>query len=264
MAMLQPTPPAPDRVAQAPVAHAAEAETAPKAPAQALAAAAGPPIAPDPASPAPVPDKPAPVEFASRVAAPAEARTAAADAVPAPAGVAPAASSVPGPSLLTPAPQIAAAALPIPREAGTVAAEPGRIGREMGVIIARHAATGGGETITVRLDPKDMGRIDVTLSFDDDGRLRAVVAADNPAALDLLRRDSADLNRSLVDAGVRADQQSFRFDTRSGGGEQAASGQSGQRREQAGAGFIDADPTDPPDEPDHRPRATSGRIDMMA
>jgi hypothetical protein len=255
----QPAPLALEPVTQAP---AAEHHTAKKARAQALVAAAGPPLA---LAPAPVTDKPAPLEFATRVPAPAEPRNVAAEVVPAPAPGTPAAPPVPGPALLTPAPQITAAPpLPASREAGTVAAEPGRIGREMGVIIARHAATGGGETITVRLDPQDMGRIDVTLSFDDGGRLRAVVAADNPAALDLLRRDSADLNRALVDAGVRADQQSLRFDTRSGGGEQAASGQSGQRREQVRTSFTDAGPAELPDEPDHRPRAASGRIDMMA
>ncbi|WP_445193728.1 flagellar hook-length control protein FliK [Sphingomonas sp. Tas61C01] len=171
---------------------------------------------------------------------------------------------MPTQAALAPASPPATPTPPAPREAGTVAAQPGKIGHEMGVIIARHAATGGGETITVRLDPKDMGRIDVTLSFDDDGRLRAVVAADNPAALDLLRRDSADLNRALTDAGVRSDPQSLRFDTRSGGGEQASSGQSGQRRDPARVHFGDAGPTDTQDDPDHRPRAASGRIDMMA
>ncbi|WP_375421020.1 flagellar hook-length control protein FliK [uncultured Sphingomonas sp.] len=254
----QPTPLPLEPVTQSP---AAEHETAAKARAQAITAAAGPPLAPEPA---PVTDKSAPGEVATRLPATAEPRTAAAEVAPAPAPGVPAPPPVPGPALLTPAPQFAAAVAPAPREAGTVAAEPGRIGREMGVIIARHAATGGGETITVRLDPQDMGRIDVTLSFDDDGRLRAVVAADNPAALDLLRRDSADLNRALVDAGVRADPQSLRFDTRSGGDEQATSGQSGQRRGEARAGFPDASPADLPDEPDHRPRAASGRIDMMA
>lgn len=151
-----------------------------------------------------------------------------------------------------------------PVEAGAVAAQPGRIGHEMGVVIARHAAAGGGEAITVRLDPAEMGRVEVTLSFDDGGRLRAVVAADNPAALDLLRRDSADLNRALADAGVRHDQQSLRFDTRSSGGDQPG-GHAWQRRHDQHAPRGDpADATATPDTDPTRPRAIDGRIDMMA
>ncbi len=105
------------------------------------------------------------------------------------------------------------------REVATrVAAQPGRIGNEMGVAIARHAVAGQPETITVRLDPKDMGRIEVRLAFDDAGTLRAVVSADTSAALEMLRRDAGDLGRALADAGVRADGQSLRFDTRTSGG----------------------------------------------
>ena len=260
VAMPQPTP--------ATVTHAPapEPEAASKAPARAVAGAAGPApaAAADPAPPQPAGDPPAPVDVAQRVASPVAAHSPTPDLGAAPAAAAPAAVAGPIPTAPTPPLPTASTPPPAARAAGTVTAEPGKIGREMGVLIARHAATGGGETITVRLDPKEMGRIDVRLSFDDDGRLRAVVAADNPAALDLLRRDSADLNRALVDAGVRADPQSLRFDTRSGGGDQAASGQSGQRREPPRTAWPDAAAADLPDDPDHQARTVSGRIDMMA
>ncbi|MFM9977375.1 MAG: flagellar hook-length control protein FliK [Sphingomonadaceae bacterium] len=96
-----------------------------------------------------------------------------------------------------------------------VAAQPGRIGREIGVEIARRVADGGTELI-LRLVPAELGRIDVRMAFDEAGGLRAVIAADNAVALDMLRRDSADLSRSLSDAGVRSDAQSLRFQTESG------------------------------------------------
>jgi hypothetical protein len=145
-----------------------------------------------------------------------------------------------------------------------VSARSGSIGREMGIVIARHAAIGGGEAITVRLDPVDMGRIEVRLTFAEDGQLRAVVAADNPAALDLLRRDSADLNRALADAGVRSDQHSLRFDTRSGSGDQPG-GQGSQNRRDPVVPIRISDVTEPVDlgHEDH-PRGMNGRIDMMA
>ncbi len=156
------------------------------------------------------------------------------------------------------------------REVATrVVAQPGRIGNEMGVAIARHAVAGQPETITVRLDPKDMGRIEVRLAFDDAGTLRAVVSADTSAALEMLRRDAGDLGRALADAGVRADGQSLRFDTRTSGGNDP-----GQRHHGG-----DPRHTPPPssrqrhadgeypvfaETPIYRPLRTSGRVDLTA
>jgi flagellar hook-length control protein FliK len=137
----------------------------------------------------------------------------------------------------------------------------------MGVAIARHVLTDGGDAMTVRLTPADMGRIEITLSFDDSGTLRAVMAADSPAALDMLRRDSADLGRALTDAGVRSDGASLRFDTRSsdGGGNGGSAGQFWQRRQDARAGNENAD-VEPSAQtnPTYRPLRTSGRVDMIA
>lgn len=158
------------------------------------------------------------------------------------------------------------------REVATrVVAQPGRIGNEMGVAIARHAVAGQPETITVRLDPKDMGRIEVRLAFDDAGTLRAVVSADTSAALEMLRRDAGDLGRALADAGVRADGQSLRFDTRTSGGNDP-----GQRHH---GGDPRHTPSPPPssrqrhadgeypvfaETPIYRPLRTSGRVDLTA
>ncbi len=153
-------------------------------------------------------------------------------------------------------------ASPVPE--ARVAAEPGRMGHEMAVAIARHTAEGGGEALTVRLNPAEFGRIDVTLSFDDRGTLRAVLAAETPAALDLLRRDSADLGRALSDAGMRTDAQSFRFDTRQGGADAGGQGAQGQPRWQAAATPRNASTTTDLPEPEYRPLRSRGGVDLMA
>lgn len=175
------------------------------------------------------------------------------------------------PATLAPAASATSAAEIAKAPIATITAQPGRIGQELGVAIAHHvsggnAATGGGETITLRLNPVDMGRIEVKLSFDDSGTLRAVVSADNPVALDMLRRDGADLGRALTDAGVRADAQTLRFDTRSGAGQHG--GQSGHRGEdrppwQRQSNDTLADTTDDIIAP-YRPLRTRGGIDMVA
>lgn len=144
-----------------------------------------------------------------------------------------------------------------------VIARPGTIGRDMGVEIARQISAGK-EEVLVRLDPAELGRIDVRMSFDRDGNLRATVTAESLVALDMLRRDSGDLTRALADAGVRADSQSFRFDGRgSDGGQFAQRGQ--QQGDRGGDGQTRGGAGETADEnPQYRRLATSGRIDVMA
>ncbi|EIZ78728.1 flagellar hook-length control protein FliK, putative [Novosphingobium sp. Rr 2-17] len=146
-----------------------------------------------------------------------------------------------------------------------VAARVGQIGHEVGVAIARRVSAGGDELV-VRLMPAEFGRIEVRMAFDERGGLRAVIAADSPAALDMLRRDSADLSRALTDAGVRSDANSLNFQT--DGGSQSGSGQSRSPWLDAGrklARAADDVPFADDGEPlPYRQVRTSGRYDLMA
>lgn len=158
------------------------------------------------------------------------------------------------PPVTTPAPAPLLAAV-----SPTVVARPGRIGRDMGVEIARRVAAGGDE-LTIRLDPAELGRVQVRLSFDEHGSLRAILAADSPVALDMLRRDAAELGRALTGAGVQSDAQSFRFDDRGGD-----AGQSGGRQARSHLGEKPGSYSSAPDsEPSYRPLRQSGMIDLMA
>jgi hypothetical protein len=145
-----------------------------------------------------------------------------------------------------------------------VVAQPGRIGQDMGVAIVHRLAAGEQERV-VRLEPAALGRIEVRMAFDDQGGLRAVIAADNPVALDMLRRDSADLARALNDAGIRNDGQSLRFQTDGNGGGNAGgqsrnpwlSGDRATDRSTADRGVAD-DPLP------YRQVRLGGRYDLMA
>ena len=92
---------------------------------------------------------------------------------------------------------------------------PAQLARDVGRIVARQLAAGG-DGLLIRLDPEQLGRIDIRMSFNEAGNLRAVMGAETSQVLDLLRRDSADLGRAMADAGVSADSQSFRFEGRGG------------------------------------------------
>jgi len=153
---------------------------------------------------------------------------------------------------------------PVPE---TVSARPGEIGRQMGVEIARHSLDGR-DSLTIRLDPVEMGEIQVRLQFDDRGTMRAQVTAESPVALEMLRRDSADLVRALGDAGVRTDAQSFQFESRSHsrGDQQGQHGQHGQQGRPDTPGRQDAGAAEA-ENSDHTPRArlrSSGSLDLIA
>ncbi len=144
-----------------------------------------------------------------------------------------------------------------------VVARPGLIGHQVGVEIARCVSAGGDELV-VRLIPAELGRIEVRMSFDERGGLRAVIAADSPAALEILRRDSADLSRSLSDAGVRSDSQSLHFQTDGGNG-----GTNHQRSPWLNANLRTArgasiGTTDDIDLTPYQQLRTSGRYDLLA
>ena len=132
----------------------------------------------------------------------------------------------------------------------------GRLPQEMSVEIAKRIRNGDVE-LTVRLDPAELGRVEVKLGFDDGGVLRSVIAAESPAALELLRRDAADLARALQAAGVSTDAGSFRFDRQSRGeGQAPRQPDFGGRSDAARSLGEDAGP---------QPiRLAAGRVDILA
>jgi flagellar hook-length control protein FliK len=143
-----------------------------------------------------------------------------------------------------------------------IPARPGVLGRSLGVEIGRSIANGE-ETLRVRLNPPALGRIDVTIAFDDTGSLRATMSAETPRALEMLRGDSVELGRALDQAGVRADAQSFRFESRAGSGDGQSSPQRRQEAPPPARGSATSDINLIP-ELVYRPIRGDGRVDLLA
>ncbi|WP_342251580.1 flagellar hook-length control protein FliK [Sphingomonas sp. OTU376] len=141
-----------------------------------------------------------------------------------------------------------------------VVARPGHLGQQMGVEIARKVEAGE-DTLRVRLSPDNLGKVEVTLSFDDGGKLHATVRAESTHALDLLRQDMPDLGRSLDQAGIRTDAQSFRFESRSEGGNAQSQQQQGQNA--SGNQLAGNDETDTNDTA-YRSIRGDGQVDLLA
>ncbi len=73
------------------------------------------------------------------------------------------------------------------------------------------AASGGEQEFTVRLNPGDLGRVNVRLQFAENGNLRAQVAVENPETLELLQRDAKGFERALEASGHKTEQNGISF-----------------------------------------------------
>jgi len=83
----------------------------------------------------------------------------------------------------------------------------------LGLTIAAKSADGV-KHFDIRLDPPELGRVQVHLSLDDSGKAQASLVVDKPQTLELLQRDAANLTRSLTDAGVSLSNNGLNFSLR--------------------------------------------------
>ncbi len=72
-------------------------------------------------------------------------------------------------------------------------------------------AEGGTKHFDIRLDPAELGRVDVRLSVDDAGKAQALLTVEKPQTLELLQKDSTHLERALKDAGLDLTQSGLSF-----------------------------------------------------
>jgi flagellar hook-length control protein FliK len=79
--------------------------------------------------------------------------------------------------------------------------------------IVRHAQLGSNQ-FQIRLDPADMGRIDVKLDIASSGSVNAHLTVEHPETLDLLKRDSGALGAALSQAGLDSSKTNLEFSLR--------------------------------------------------
>lgn len=81
----------------------------------------------------------------------------------------------------------------------------------------KKGAAEGVDKISIKLDPGNLGKVEVKLEVTHDGRLMAVISADKPETLHMLQQEAGKLEQSLRDAGLKTDQQSLSFSLRDQG-----------------------------------------------
>ncbi len=75
-------------------------------------------------------------------------------------------------------------------------------------------ALAGKNHFEIRLDPPELGRVEVRLDVDKDGRVTSHVIADRKDTLALLQRDASGLQRAFQDAGLKTADNGLQFSLR--------------------------------------------------
>jgi flagellar hook-length control protein FliK len=121
---------------------------------------------------------------------------------------------------------------------------------------------GGATSFELRLDPPELGRVEVRMEVSRDHRVTAVIAADTPQALTELARHARDLEQQLQSAGLELSDQGLSFDLRQGatGGETEDAGNAAHARSGEEA---TAEPAQPTARPIGFERWRGVRVDMM-
>ena len=115
--------------------------------------------------------------------------------------------------------RVAAPHAPLPSQANTqtttqhvqVSAQPNV--PALAVEIAAKSQSGA-KQFDIRLDPPELGRVEVRLSIDATGKASAHLSADRPETLNLLQKDAPVLTRALREAGLDVSQDGLNFSLR--------------------------------------------------
>lgn len=144
-------------------------------------------------------------------------------------------------TVLAPAPQVVAEKTGVPSAPATIdpplSFTSPRFAEDVGLAIARRLGAGEGvEEMLLRIEPADLGRIQITLRFDEQGGVQAVLSADQPKVLEQLRLGGAELQRAMADAGFKGEVAPPRFEGRSDPGAGQGSGSFSGMQQGSGQG----------------------------
>jgi flagellar hook-length control protein FliK len=201
----------------------------------------------------------------------AQAQAAAPDAAPAqPAAQAPTGSAA-NAALIAAAPApahqptAAPVAAPMPQHLDISHQNPAPNMAALGIAIAARSLSGSRQ-FDIRLDPPELGRVEVRLSIDDTGKASAHLSADRQQTLDLLQKDSSGLTRALRDAGLNVAQNGLNFSLRQQNGGNEGRGFSARGRggvqSLAAAARLRSTPTSIPLSGTAAHGALDGRLDI--
>jgi flagellar hook-length control protein FliK len=80
----------------------------------------------------------------------------------------------------------------------------------------------GSSQFEIRLQPMELGRLDISLTVAEDGRVQAVLRIERPETLDMLQRDARLLEQQLRQAGLEVGSNALSFSLSNGNGQRPA------------------------------------------
>jgi len=75
---------------------------------------------------------------------------------------------------------------------------------ELGTTVVRMAKAGE-NSFDLRLDPLDLGQVDVKVEIADNGRINATFLVERKETLEMLQRDQSQLQKAFDQAGLKTD-----------------------------------------------------------
>lgn len=78
-------------------------------------------------------------------------------------------------------------------------------------IVSLATTSSGTQQLTVRLDPEELGRVEIRIEQPKDGAAQVTIIADRPETLNLLLRDQPQLQHALDQAGIPAEGRAVTF-----------------------------------------------------
>jgi hypothetical protein len=103
---------------------------------------------------------------------------------------------------------VVAASLQVAPQTAQMAAQP-----DIAALAVQIAAKSdeGTKHFDIRIDPPELGRVEVKLTIDDAGHAQAHLSVEKPQTLDLLQNDRNNLERALRDSGIALSQNGLNF-----------------------------------------------------
>jgi len=96
----------------------------------------------------------------------------------------------------------------------------GQIAKQLNLQVT-NAVKNGSSEFTMRLDPAELGRVQVKMQFGADGKVAAQVMVERPETLELLQRETRGLERAIEAGGHKANDGGISFSLDTGDGESA-------------------------------------------
>lgn len=123
---------------------------------------------------------------------------------------------------------------------------------------------GRAQQFQIRLDPPELGRVNVRIEIGSDHRVHAVLSAHDSNALSDLLRGQRALEQSLADAGIDLAEDGIRFELSDNGAQQSSAGEQNEAGGRSSASMQVPEATAPAQSDAPPPRWSRSRINIVA